>query len=299
MISDKALFPLFPLFPFSPTSSSTVVVLLCDEQYAIKAKRTIREVRSRGEWTGDLVLLTVDFVDSDILFHQFYRVRVVPVRHIDTSKLLDLYKQCPLRKTHDDRETAKLFQWDKLYVFHPQFAQWENVIYLDAGLRVVDKIQHLIDCFEPSSAKPPTFFAPDDCALDDPNGVFRRIIEVDRNVAAVNALFREYSPAVLEKRYFMNCMWMYNAATLLKAYPQLFEELVRGMNTFPLTRCNEMTVMNLVLNFKYKCWKPFPTFLSFPPKKRLYVWCESDFENVHWTDCCFIKYSRQLPDSTV
>ena len=51
----------------------TVVVTITDAGYYHKAKRTIIDVRSRGKWTGDLVLITVGF-DPNRNFCDFYNV---------------------------------------------------------------------------------------------------------------------------------------------------------------------------------------------------------------------------------
>ena len=44
--------------------TKTVVVTLTDENYFNRAKRTILDVRTKGKWTGDIVLITVGFNPS-------------------------------------------------------------------------------------------------------------------------------------------------------------------------------------------------------------------------------------------
>jgi hypothetical protein len=82
---------------------SSVVVTLTDAGYYQKAKRTIIDVRSRGEWKGDLVLITVGF-DAPPNFLDFYRVIPFRVEHLDTSQLVEQYKKDPIRPTCDNRE---------------------------------------------------------------------------------------------------------------------------------------------------------------------------------------------------
>ena len=70
------------------------------------------------------------------------------------------------------------------------------------------------------------------------------------------------------------------------------EELIQTMNNYPICRCNEMTVMNLVFTFKHKVWKPFPEFIT-NPYKRLFGWSEHDRDygsHSLWRDFCFVKY---------
>ena len=123
---------------------TTVVVTLSDVHQQSRAKRTILDVRTRGEWKGDIVWITVGVTPSTN-FLEYYRVQTHSVEHLDTSALLSYYEKNPLQPTCDQRETKKLTQWDKFYVFDSWFLQWNRVVYLDAGLRVVDRMEHLLE----------------------------------------------------------------------------------------------------------------------------------------------------------
>ena len=266
----------------------TVVVTLTDQGYAAKAKRTLLDVRSRGEWTGDVVLITVGF-DMPKNWMDFHRVTPFRVEHLDTSILLQKYREDPIRPTCDNREFAKLTQWDKFYVFHEWFQQWDRVIFLDAGLRVVDRIQHLVDL--PCEG---VLMAPDDAAPYDHEKRFGGIIEWENHPVVTKELFKEYSPAILKERYFLNCIWMYDTALLQTIR---MEELVDAMNKYPICRCNEMTIMNLIFTFKYSVWRPFPGHCLNDPLRRLFGWTEHDRDYgpyTTWRDFCFLKYPTSL-----
>lgn len=265
----------------------TVVVTLTDKNYFNKAKRTIADVRSRGEWRGDIVLLTVEF-DAPRNFVDYYRVMHMRVDHVDTHKLVEAYKKNPIRPTCDDREYKKLTQWDKFHVFNSVFQNWDRVIYLDAGLRVFDKIEYLADI--PCKGK---FMAPDDAAPYDNDKRFGGIIETDQNEEVVHKLFQEFDPSILKERYFLNCIWMYDTV-ILRSAP--FHELIRMMNDYPICRCNEMTIMNLLFTFKRGIWQPFPEWID-TPRKRLFGWTEHDHDygsHTTWRDFCFIKYPSTI-----
>jgi hypothetical protein len=50
-----------------------------------------------------------------------------------------------------------------------------------------------------------------------------------------------------------------------------------------------MTAMNLLLNFKYKLWQPFPEKAT--NGKTIFNWTElSGQQNKTWRDYCLIKY---------
>jgi len=263
----------------------TVVVTLTDKGYFHKCKRTLLDIRSRGEWTGDLVLITVDF-DAPPNFLDFYRITQKRISHIDCSNVLEAYKTRPIRPTCDNREFAKLTQWDKFYAFDPFFAQWDKVIFVDSGLRVLDKIQYLAEL--PCDN---VLMAPDDAAPYDTSKRFGGIIETDRNPEVVSRLFEEYGEGILKERYFLNCIWMYDTKLLQQI---TFQELVDAMNKYPICRCNEMTIMNLIITFKHKLWQPFPEFAS--NGKRLFGWTEWDrnYGRGTWRDFCFIKYPTTI-----
>jgi hypothetical protein len=267
-----------------------VVVTLTDAGYFHKAQRTIADIRSRGQWTEDLVLITVGFDAPQNLLDQY---RIIPFRieHIDTTHLLEEYKKCPIRPTCDNREFGKLTQWDKFAVFNTWFLQWDRVIFFDAGLRVVDSIHYLADL--PCEG---VIMAPDDCPADNADGVFSRIIEIDRNPSVVEKLFQEYPRDILNRRYFLNCIWMYDTILLRTI---TYAELAHTMNRYPICRCNEMTVMNLLFTMKYCVWKPFPEWIQKNGQpKRLFGWSEHDRDYGYhnsWRDFCFLKYSVTLP----
>lgn len=264
----------------------TAVVTLTDHGYFLRAKRTIIDIRSRGAWQGDLVLITVGF-DAPPNFIDFYRVIPFRVEHLDTSQLLEAYRHHPIRPTCDSREFAKLTQWDKFYVFHDRFREWDKVLYVDAGLRVLDDIHYLadLDCEG-------QLMAPDDAAWYDTEKCFGGIIETDQNPEVVRDLFATYDPSILQQRYFLNCIWMYDTALL--SY-NVFDQLVNAMNRYPICRCNEMTIMNLIFTFHHKVWKPFPEWIPhhIHAKKRLFGWTEHDRDyapSLTWRDFCFLKY---------
>lgn len=265
-----------------------VVVTLTDPAYFHKAKRTILDARTRGKWREDIVLITVGF-HAPKNWLDYYEVTPFYVDPIDKSILLKHYRSHPIRPTCDDREMKKLTQWDKFYVFHTYFRQWNRVIYLDAGLRVLDQIEHLasLPCEN-------TFLAPDDAAPYDQTKRFGGIIELDRNPHAVNELFKEYDVRIMNERYFLNCIWMYDTSLLDRIS---LEEFISGMNTYPICRCNEMTIMNLILTFKYRVWKPFPSHCPSYPRMRLFGWTEHDHDYgpyTTWRDFCFLKYPSSL-----
>jgi len=255
---------------------STVVVTLCDRSYYPKAKRTIRELQVNGRWRGDLVLIAVDFEPEPLPGVDVYRTS-----HIDTSKLFAQWKEHPIRPMSDNRHHGKIYQWDKLQVFTPYFQAWKRVVFLDAGMRIFDSIQPLLDV--PWEGK---LLAPDDSDPYD-NGVrFRAQLDLDANPDVNVRLFSSYPVSILDEHYFLNCMFVFDTALLDQVSLQ---ELETTMNAYPISMCNEMGILNLIFAYKLRVWKPFPLRAG---NKYLFGWSERNYhESPSASSFHFLKYS--------
>jgi hypothetical protein len=250
----------------------TVFALITDEKYFNKAKITIRDLRLKGNWSGPIVVATIDF-DLNKNFIDYYGITEVKFSPIDKSKMLE--KIGPNGFTDGDkREINKINQWEKLHIFDEYFTQWERVVYLDAGLRIFDNVKYLLN-------------------LDYKNKIlghidgtlFKTQISYD-NKQLVSELLNEYGHDILEKNHMLNCVWIYDTNILQTCNKS---QLIQIMNKYPLCKCNEMTAMNLLLNFKYKLWEPFPEKAS--NGKTIFNWTElSGQQNKTWRDYCFVKY---------
>jgi hypothetical protein len=65
----------------------TTFVLISDKAYFSRARRTILDLRCRGDWKGSIVYFPVDFRLS-ANFKDFYGVTEAPLRPLDKSYLL-------------------------------------------------------------------------------------------------------------------------------------------------------------------------------------------------------------------
>uniref|UniRef100_A0A6C0KPG7 Nucleotide-diphospho-sugar transferase domain-containing protein n=1 Tax=viral metagenome TaxID=1070528 RepID=A0A6C0KPG7_9ZZZZ len=264
----------------------TVVVTLTDKDYYPRAKRTIIDIRTRGQWAGDIVLVTIGFHASQN-FLDFYQVTEKQFEPISTTYLLEQYRKYPLQTVSDNRHLNKVAQWNKFHLFDEWFTQWRRIIFMDAGLRVFDSIHYLLEL--PFQGK---LYAPDDLPKYNTQEGFGRIMELPANPPATEKLFQEYSKDIVQKRYFLNCIWVYDSS-LLSQFSK--KDLIDAMNEYPICRCNEMTTMNLLFTFKHNVWEPFPEFTS--NGKRLFGWTEHDRDYgpfTTWRDFCFIKYPSTI-----
>lgn len=256
----------------------TVVVFICDMNYFIKTRRSIIDLRSVGNWKGDIVVITIDF-NIGQNFKLFYRITEIQFPLIDKTNLLEHIKDG--FSNSDKREICLLNQWEKLHVFDDYFKQWKRVIYFDSGLRILDDIQHLLDLEYQHS-----ILAPIDGTYLNPT-LFHTQLSFDYpdRIEKIKEDFGDIFNCI----EFLNCIWIYDTSILDTVNKQV---LIDAMNTYFCCRTNEMTVMNLMFNFKYDLWKPFPIYNQYG--KYLFEWSEANHPGTNWTQYCFIKYSTTL-----
>jgi len=260
---------------------STVVVTLCDAPYFEKAKNTIHDLRGRGQWTGPIVLIAVDFT-PDEEFIAKNSIQVKQFDRINVDYIIDIRRQFPFTEpSNDGREFKKVTQWEKLHCFDPFFKQWDRLIYFDAGLRILDSLEHFLNLEWQGR-----LLALDD-GWNDPSKRFGRQLETIKQPDVLENFVKTYGSDVLDRSYFLNCVWIHDTSL-----PVTKEELIDVMNRFPIWRTNEMGVMNAVFTFKYNCWTPFP--LTIPSGKYLFDWCELNRPGTHWTQYCALKYPVTL-----
>jgi alpha-N-acetylglucosamine transferase len=254
---------------------TTVFVTLSNNSYYAKGLQTVRELRENGKWTGDIVYIAVDFDPNP---EDLQGVIIYNTTHINTDGLLQSFRKNPIKPMPDNRHFGKLYQWDKLQVFKPYFRKWDRVVFLDAGLRVFDSVQPLLDL--PWKGR---FLAPDDSEPNDNGNRFNCQLDLDANQMTNDVLFSEFSKDILQERYFLNCMFLFDSSLQFS-----FEEFEEAMNKYPICMCNEMGIMNLIFTYKLRVWNPFPELVN---NKHLFGWCEYNYPGTNWKDFHFIKYS--------
>ena len=259
---------------------NTSFVLVTDNKYCDKACVTINDLRSVGKWSGDIVLITIDF-NLDTHYKNIHNIIEKKFSCIDKSSLLQKIGPTGFENS-DKRELYKLNQWEKFHVFDTYFSKWDRIVFLDAGLRVLDDVSCLLDLDYSNK-----ILAPIDGKqlTTNPNDKFK--FQLDHNNSEVINLIKcEFGESIFEERFMLNCMWIYDTSILNICNK---DQLIEAMNKYPVCRTNEMCIMNLLFHFKYKLWQRFPPIAS--NGKYLFEWCELN-NNFHttWKNYCFLKY---------
>jgi hypothetical protein len=258
-------------------NNKIVFTLVTDIGYFSKAKRTIIDLRSTGNWQGDIVVITIDF-DLNNNFKDYYNIIEAKFPKIDKSNLLEKIGRNGFSNS-DKREITKLNQWEKLHVFDKYFKQWQQVVFLDAGLRVLDDVKYLLELDYKDK-----ILAPKDGKhyIDQE---FNCQLSYDKP-ELIDSLSNEFGESILKSNYMLNCIWVYDTSILGLCDK---DQLIEAMNNYSFCKTNEMGVMNILFHFKYNLWEPFPVKAS--NNKFLFDWCElNQTYTTTWRDYCFIKY---------
>lgn len=227
--------------------NDTVFSLVTDLKYYYKSKRTIIDLRSKGNWNGEIVLITIDF-DLNNNFKDFYNITEVKFPLIDKTILLEKIGVNGFYDNTDKREINKLNQWEKLHIFDDYFRKWSRVVYLDSGLRVVDDVKYLLEIDYKNK-----IIAPQDGKLHN-NNKFDCQLSYD-NLELIVSLKNEFGEYILNSEYMLNCMWIYDT-NILNLCDKA--QLIDAMNNYTLCKTNEMGIMNLLFHFKYNLWERLP-----------------------------------------
>jgi hypothetical protein len=251
-------------------------VIVTDSNYFNKAKRTVIDLRSKGNWKDDIVIITIDF-KLNKNFKDFYNIIEVQFDSIDKSEILNKIGENGFSNS-DKREIHKLNQWEKLHVFDDYFMQWDRVIFLDAGLRILHDVKYLLELDYKGK-----ILAPKDGKFYE-NQPFKSQLSYD-NEELIEKVKTDFGDNIFNEIYFLNCIWIYDT-NILRLCDK--KQMIEAMNTYTLCKTNEMGIMNLLLRFKYNLWEPFPFKISCG--KILFDWCELNNPNTNWNDYCYIKY---------
>lgn len=226
----------------------SVVVVFSDKNQSRRAEKTIRMVRREGAWKGDVVWVAIHVKN----FPSWTKELEILVRNYPPLLMQyfeEFRKKNPFCIPSDGRETNKLIQFSKWWVFDPWFREnYDSLLYLDAGMHV---FQPLFPWFQLPHKN--AFLAPDDrYPFDDLNKKF--MSQWDTCLPPLLTDLNHFLKAKNRNKegYFLNCVWLM-CTSLIK--DTTIRELLSLAKRFPISRTNEMAIMNLYFE---KCWKPIP-----------------------------------------
>lgn len=246
------------------------VVTYTDIKYLQRALLTIKDIRTSGQYMGDLVVMTDGSFEFQTEFLLATSIIVKQYPDVDVKNLVEKIKRHPFVNS-DRREYEKTKQWNKLFSFDVWFKQWDYVMFVDAGLRIFDRLDYFFLQFKDSS-----IVAMDDSHPDDIKR-FDGQLELS-NIEVVDKLKKIHD---IHSRYFLNCLFLYDTKLITAT---TMTDLINLMNEYPICRTNEMGIMNI---YFAKVWVPLQ--LQMADGRLLFDWCERDGKN--WDRYVAVKYS--------
>lgn len=264
-----------------------VVALVTDRAYETRAKQTIEDIRGAGQWRGDLLWITVDFeIPSNDPWIRQYEIKTWRVPSISCESLFTTWKSKPIPPMADGRHYGKTGQWNKFYTFHVFLRQWVRVLYVDAGMRMYQSLQHILDACPMDNAY---LYAPDD-ALPGDNG--RRLacqFAWSSNPDVAMRMRERFGSTIVHERYFLNCIYYFDTRIIEK---HTFSTLCQWMRDYPISMCNEMGIMNLLFSVDKRQWRPLPEKVILPDATcYLFGWSLHNYpSSTHKQDFVCLKY---------
>lgn len=130
----------------------TCVVFICDLAYFGKFQYTYSGLINKGKYTGDVCLIVLEPLYSSELMDEF--------RAKNPSVIVQCFYPILFPQSFHDSQISlnrekhwndKMFQFNKLYLFHSYFKYWDYVLYLDCGITIYREVAPLLACASPNT----------------------------------------------------------------------------------------------------------------------------------------------------
>lgn len=234
--------------------NDNIIVLLCNKKYLDKCIKTIFDLKTIGKYNkieDKIILIKGDDWDLNNISKEYKNI-------IENNCLLIHFSDLNLDEIHKkhleypysspwDNHISKTFQWHKFYIFHSYFKQYKKILYLDVGIKIYSDIHPLfkIDCTN-------KLLAHSD-AYPYQNGWKLKIqFEMEANKDCAVQLENNYN---LDIDYFQSTIMLFDTNIISD---NTFDELIKLMNKYPISKTNEQAIMNLYFNCDKKFWKQIP-----------------------------------------
>ena len=264
-----------------------VIALMCNSTQIDRVAKTIHQIRTRGQYDGDIVL----FFDEDLprfepikleFYKEKYNLILKEFPKIDNSRMTDVLNRATQDWGYDAK--SKLFILHKFNVFDVYFKAWDKVFYIDAGMYIYHDLRRILD-LDCSG----TLLAHSNCY---PQNYFRWNLHHQFNL--------NNEPEIVKKLYEnfdMNITDNFQATTLLFD-TRIIEEntlqtLIDLMNEYPISKAVDQGTLCLYFICMRNLWKPMPLM---DKKGFLYdFWERFDYK---YNDYVMLKYPRTDPNNS-
>lgn len=254
-----------------PPKDDMVLVVMCNRRQAGRVAQTVRDVRTNGKYTGNVVVMhanddlpeadaAIVFAGLDVQFKSF-------PKNIDRYKVPDDLPGHGPRGRGFNQNTAWIYFF-KFHVFDPYFAEhWCRVLFLDGGIRANGDITHYLKAVYPTEKL---------YAHSDSYPLYKWKLEwqfadesqVPSHPKTKSALMEKYA---LEIDYPQSTMLYFNTQTVITGDPGVKDKLYELQWNYPVGNTLDQSYIALYYTNIKPIWKE-------PPEdeangKRFYDYC--------------------------
>ena len=226
---------------------SWVLTLAATQPYIDKAFGTIRQARSVGKWTDDVVLV----VSDDVILTAEHRhtldelrtsLHVVRSRNVD--HILEVWRQHPTHPRYEYTMNRPGI-YVKYNVFDVYFKQWNIVFYLDAGAVIFGDLGRFKKSCEPKGCL---------YAHSDAYPTYERKLSGQFAIELLNPL----EAAMMIRKYAMECDYFQSTVMIFESsilQPGIPDTLFAMYERYPVSLTGDQPILNLYFQ---QIWKQIP-----------------------------------------
>jgi len=229
---------------------SWVLVFFSNRPYIHKAIETIRQARSVGKWTDDIVLMLSSDLYNDSEFQDLgvsLRLILREVSERDTSSVLNVWKKHP-ENPHYEYVINRGFIYNKFQIFDVYFKKWDIVFYLDSGARIQGPLERMKIACEPNNC----LYAHSDAYPTYKWKLERQfLLELLEDRAEFVATYGSY----LDKNYFQSTIVIYDTNII---EPGTVNQLYALNKKYPVAMRMDQGILNLHFLCERNLWRQLP-----------------------------------------
>ena len=223
----------------------TCIAIVSNRAFLKRALRTILELRIFGRYRGDVALVIGDDLVNDFakIRKTFLDIKVYYFPDIDRTLENSLIQNA---RGNSGTEISKVFQYHKLHLFSLCFKRWDQLLCLDAGMRIFRPLKPIFELDVAGS-----LIAHSDVFPKSSGSLFSQfnLIDFPDTKEKIDTL------NIATDDYFQSG-FMYFDTNLIEANTK--DILLNLMRAFPNSKTNDQGILNLWA-LKTGIWKKLPT----------------------------------------
>ncbi len=218
------------------------IILMFDRKFLKKSHETIRQIRTVGQYKGDIVCILADNVSEELCYHGA-NVILKHFPQYSTDSILqqqELAKDCfPMRR--------KMIHYHKFYCFHTWFKEnYKKCFYIDTGTQILKPLDKMINLECKGLLLAHSNAYPD--YNDTLSCQFDRRMYPDLYAE----LERSYN---LNVDHFQATILLYDTSIIEN---ETFDTLMELAYKYVNSKTNDQAIMNLYFNCMRGIWKQIP-----------------------------------------